>query len=234
MKFLCLLTQYKRPHLEKQLEAISKQTLKPDYLIVFQNESHVDISDLKTKYDFIHMKSDFNTKFFGRFAACFTYDVDYCIVMDDDIIPARECFENYISESVRLNGITGGNGRFNSDTKLVRKSVPDVGIRNESIEIDFVGHLWCFKKDWLYYMFAIKPCTYETGEDMHLCFTSKVLGRIKSYVCKQDTPSKLSDVTGNALAVDAHSSFITTGSPLRKSIQTYFIDNYDLNKKQDS
>ena len=42
-----------------------------------------------------------------------------------------------------------------------------------SKKVDFVGHLWCFKKDWLYYMFSIKPFTFDTGEDMHLCFTSK-------------------------------------------------------------
>jgi hypothetical protein len=70
MKLLVVLTQYKRNNLEKQLEQINNQTLKPDYLVVFQNENHVDISYLKEKYNFIHVKSDFNTKFFGRFAIC--------------------------------------------------------------------------------------------------------------------------------------------------------------------
>ena len=46
MKLLVVLTQYKRNHLEKQLCAINNQTIKPDYLVVFQNESHVDIIHL--------------------------------------------------------------------------------------------------------------------------------------------------------------------------------------------
>ena len=46
MKFVLVLTQYKRNHLERQLKAINNQTLKPDYLVVFQNEGHKDISNL--------------------------------------------------------------------------------------------------------------------------------------------------------------------------------------------
>ena len=34
MKFIVVLTQYKRNYLESQLEYISKQSLKPDYLVV--------------------------------------------------------------------------------------------------------------------------------------------------------------------------------------------------------
>ena len=34
---------------------------------------------------------------------------------------------------------------------------------------------------WLYYMFSAKPYTYETGEDMHLCFTCKLYGNISCY-----------------------------------------------------
>ena len=52
MKLLVVLTQYKRNHLEKQLVQMDKQTVKPDYLVVFQNEGHVDISGLKEKYKF--------------------------------------------------------------------------------------------------------------------------------------------------------------------------------------
>ena len=85
-KIIVVLTQYKRSHLKKQLELIKKQSVQPDYLLVFQNENHVDIEPLKKEFDFIHIKSDYNTKFFGRFAACFTFPVDICMVFDDDII----------------------------------------------------------------------------------------------------------------------------------------------------
>lgn len=62
--------------------------------------------------------------------------------------------------------------------------------------------MWVLKKDWLYYMFGIKPYTMETGEDMHLCFSSKVLGGIKSYIGRQCTAEELSDLAMNKLASD--------------------------------
>ena len=86
MIFSVLLTVYKRNNIEQQLESISKQSLKPNYIIVFQNENHISLEYLKDKYNFIHIKSDFNTKFFGRFSYCINLPVDYCIIMDDDII----------------------------------------------------------------------------------------------------------------------------------------------------
>ena len=47
MKVGVLLTVWKRNHLEEQLKSVLNQTLKPDYLIVFQNGNHVNIDNLK-------------------------------------------------------------------------------------------------------------------------------------------------------------------------------------------
>ena len=227
MKTLLVLTQYKRNNIRKQLESVKNQSLKPDYVVVFQNENHLDISELKKEYDFIHMKSDYNTKYFGRFAACFTYQVDICIVMDDDIIPGAKCFESYINQCVELNGIIGGNGRIGYNNNNILKRPNDTGNRSEAILVDFVGHLWCFKKEWLHYMFGIKPCTYDTGEDMHFCYSSKILGNISCYVGKQ-VSNELSDTTNNRLAADEFASFKSTSRDLRISVENYFIKNYDL------
>ena len=124
MKFSLLLTVYKRSNIEKQLEAIYNQTIKPDYLIVFQNENNVSIEYLKKKYNFIHVKSDYNTKYFGRFSYCLNLPVDICIIMDDDIIPGKKCFKNYIEQCINLNGIIGGNGRpINCDNKTILENL---------------------------------------------------------------------------------------------------------------
>lgn len=230
MKLLVVLTQYKRNHLQKQLESIKNQTLQPDYLVVFQNENHVDISYLKDKYQFIHIKSDYNTKYFGRFACCFSFPVDICMVLDDDIIPGNNCLKNYMDQCLELNSIIGGNGRMginNPIKKNLYKPI-DVGIRNNHSLVDFVGHLWCFKKEWLHYMFAIKPFTYDTGEDMHLCFSSKVLGNINSYTAKQSNQNDMCDTTNNALADDEHSSYKVTKPELRSNVEKYFIENHNL------
>ena len=230
MKLLVVLTQYKRNHLQKQLESIKNQTLQPDYLVVFQNENHVDISDLKDKYEFIHIKSDYNTKYFGRFACCFSFPVDICMVLDDDIIPGNNCLKNYMDQCLELNSIIGGNGRIgiNNVNKSKLKQPGDAGTKKNYTLVDFVGHLWCFKKDWLHYMFAIKPYTYDTGEDMHLCFTSKILGGINSYIAMQSCINDMCDTTNNALAADEHASFRVTKPELRCNVEKYFIENHNL------
>lgn len=225
---LVVLTQYKRTHLENQLKTLYNQTLVPDYIVVFQNENHVDITELKNKYNFIHIKSDYNTKYFGRFAACFTFPVDICIVMDDDIIPGNNCIRNYTEQCLEFNGIIGGNGRIGYNNKNNLQKLGDYGIRDKTLLVDFVGHLWCFKKEWLHYMFAIKPHTYDTGEDMHLCYSSKILGNISSYIGKQSNHNDECDTTHNRLACDQHASYKTTSGDLRKSVEKYFIDNYNL------
>ena len=227
-KLIIILTQYKRKNLERQLQSIERQTLQPDYLVVFQNENHVNIEPLKQKYKFIHLRSDYNTKFFGRFAYCFTFPVDICIVMDDDIIPAKNCIKHYVSECIKENAIMGGNSRFGKLNKKKNESIlTEIGTRNR-VKVDFVGHLWCFKKEWLHYMFSIKPHTYDTGEDMHLCFSSKILGNIDSYQCSHPTNDEICDTMKNGLAGDKFASYRTTSADLRKSIEQYFIDKHNL------
>lgn len=223
MKIIVVLTQYKRDNLEKQLSVIKNQTLQPDYLVVFQNENHKDISSLKKKYNFIHVKSDYNTKYFGRFAICFTYPVDICIVMDDDIIPGNNCIKNYVNECIKLNSIVGGNGRKGYTNNNNLKQPKECGIREDSVLMDFVGHLWCFKKEWLYYMFGMEPYTYDTGEDMHLCFSSKILGNISSYCCKQPSPNDDCDTSNNSLSNDEFSSFKKTNPNDRIDIEKFFL-----------
>mgnify|MGYP003649405259 CR=1 FL=1 len=228
-KIIVVLTQYKRNHLKKQLELIKKQSVQPDYLIVFQNENHVDIEPLKKEFDFIHIKSDYNTKFFGRFAACFTFPVDICMVFDDDIMPNHDTIKHYSSECLRLNGIVGHNCRYSylNNSISERKRRHSLMVRRNQ-EADFVGHLWCFKKDWLYYMFSIKPFTYDTGEDMHLCYSCKIRGGIKSYLCSQPSKSCIADNTDGTIAADKFSSYITTPKELRVNVERYFVENFGL------
>ena len=231
MKLLVLITVYKRSYLEEQLKALENQTLKPDYLVVYQNENHINVEPLKEKYNFIHVKSDYNTKFFGRFSYCLNFPVDICVVMDDDIIPAKYCLENYVNQCVKLNGIIGGNGRpiDLSPENMERFNVNynETGLRICK-KVDFVGHLWCFKKDWLYYMFSIKPYTFDTAEDMHLCFSSKIKGNIDSYVAEHKNMDEICDTMNGILSGDEFASYRYTPLELRLSVPKYFIENFNL------
>jgi hypothetical protein len=219
MKIAVVLTQWKRAHLEKQLESMARQTIHIDYLIVFQNENHVDIRDLKQKYNFIHVLSEYNTKYFGRFANLFTYPVDICCVLDDDIIPGINCIKNYCDQCIEKNAIIGGNGR-----NITKKPAGvDTGFR-KGIQVDFVGHLWCFKKEWLHYMFGNKPYTYDTSEDMHLCFSARHFGGINSYIGEQLLRDDVCDIYLNGLANDQHSSFkITNKTNIRQEVIDHWV-----------
>jgi hypothetical protein len=231
MNFLVLLTVYKRNYIEKQLECIYNQTLKPDYIIVFQNENHISIEHLKSKYNFIHIKSDYNTKFYGRFTYCINFPVDICIIMDDDIFPAKHCIENYINQCIHLNSIIGGNGRpINRNKDVLDKfniDYEEIGIR-KSKKVDFVGHMWCFKKDWLYYMFSIKPYTFDTGEDIHLCLSCKVKGNIDSYIAAHKTNDDICDTSNGIYYADDFASFKYTSNELRNNVAQYFITKFNL------
>ena len=89
-----LLTQYKRNNLDQQLDALKSASVDTSDVIVYQNENHVDLQLLKSKYNFQLIKSDFNTKYFGRFYHLLNYDVTFCLVLDDDIIPEKNFFKN--------------------------------------------------------------------------------------------------------------------------------------------
>jgi hypothetical protein len=221
VKIALVLTVWKRDYLEDQLKIIFDQTKIPDYIIVFQNENHIDIEPLKKKYNFIHINSSYNTKFFGRFSILFNFPVDICIVMDDDILPASNCIKNYVNQCINKNAIIGGNGRIIG--KREDSNFPDKGIRG-SKEVDYVGHMWVFKKDLLYYMFSKKPYTYDTGEDMHLCFTSK-LHNIKSFIGEQINDNDVSDNNNNNRASDDFASYkVVSVNPLRKEIENYWVN----------
>lgn len=230
MQVLVLLTVYKRNTLEDQLKSIYNQTLKPDYLVVFQNENHINIEPLKQKYKFIHIKNDYNTKFFGRFAHCINYPVDICCVLDDDIIPGNLCIKSFVDQCMKKNGIMGGNSRIglkNNNYKTLSKTIPGDDSNSDLLLVDFVGHLWCFKKEWLYHMFSIPPLTFDTGEDMHLCFSSKIKGNINSYLAKQHNNSRC-DISSGKFAGDLNASFRITSRQDRIDVEEYFINKYGL------
>ncbi|CAG0897152.1 unnamed protein product, partial [Cyprideis torosa] len=86
-----ILTGYKREPslLNKQITAVKKSTFKPDKIIFFQNEHHVDFTKVLEQHpDVKHVFSrNWNTKFHGRFTLALLADTEYVAVADDDIVP---------------------------------------------------------------------------------------------------------------------------------------------------
>ena len=216
-----ILTVWKRNNLEHQLKSIYNQTANVADVYVYQNESHVDISGLKEKYNFKHVHSkDTNFKFHGRFTLPLLFNTKYTAIFDDDTIPGPKWLEHCEELCEEKNCIVGANGR-----NYKKKGYDCGGGNNYAIKCDVVGHCWFFKTEWVHYMWRDKPPTYDNGEDIHLCATCKIHGNIDSYFPSQ--PNDRLEVWGDTeqyLGQDDHAQYKKLDhTDLRWSLYEYWI-----------
>ena len=222
-----LLTVYKRKTLGIQLEALDAQSVRPKNVVVYHDESHRKIPKRRLIRRGIDVtENSFNTKFLGRFAYLINAPTEWVAVLDDDIIPGRLCLENYLSQAQETDGIIGGMGRVARTNPQMESLIqpPDVGTRPQPVLVDFVGHMWLFRKAQLFDMFAIPPVTYQTGEDMHLCFSSKLRSGISSYAAGQRSDDESCDVSLNKYAADEHAAYLNMPKSEREGVENYFAD----------
>ncbi len=220
-----LLTVFKRKTLGLQLEAIRSQTVVPKKIVVYHDCDFQKVPKRRlVKQGIDVVENTFNTKFIGRFAYLINAQTEWVTVLDDDIIPGPRCLESYLNQAEELNAIVGGMGRVartNPDRERLTQP-PDVGIRPEPVLVDFVGHMWLFRKRHLFDMFSVPPVTYATGEDMHLCFSAKLKSGIPSYAAAQPSPAESSDTSLNKYASDEHAAYLNTPKSEREAVEDYF------------
>ena len=188
-----VLTLYKRPYnLEKQFEAIENQTIKPDKIILFQDKttdgSIVEIPEnIKNKFDDIKIASE-NIGVWGRFNYARSVKTKYVCIFDDDTIPGEKWLENCLNEMNKQEGLYGTNGVLMYKAKDYPYGhyhrIGWYSTNKHTIEVDFVGHSWFLKTQWLEYMFDntedMQKLKYA-GEDMTL--SAKLLEHgIKTFV----------------------------------------------------
>lgn len=156
-----VLNLYKRPeNLELQLKAIEEQTLKPKEILLYQDGTSdtVKIPDnLEDKFNFIEISPE-NIGVWGRFNFAKKANSKYVCVFDDDTIPGKSWLENCHSEMLKNEGLYGTIGIMLEEGM---EKYPESGYFrigwdgniDKTIQVDFVGHSWFFKKDWLNYLF---------------------------------------------------------------------------------
>ena len=109
-------------------------------------------------------------------------DTEYVAIYDDDTIPGKKWHENCLHCIKEKNGIMGSAGYIQTGDKAMqyyRHGWPD---QNEKTErVDYVGHAWFFKREWLSHLWREKPPTWDNGEDMHFSYTSQKYGNIQTY-----------------------------------------------------
>lgn len=186
-----ILTVYKRPYTEEQIERILEQTV-PSDIIVWQNGNFIDITPLKEKYNFIHVHSTHNYKFHGRFTIPLLLNTKYVAIFDDDTIPYKKWLEKCRRSCEEKNAIIGRNGRIVH--KGMRQSGPVPS--GADLKVDFVGHCWFFKREWIHHMWREQAATFDNGEDIHFCAAAKIHGNIDSYVAGSPDPEEQATQSG--------------------------------------
>lgn len=176
-KVTVILSGYKRPHtIIEQYNAIVNQTVKPDEILFWQNNS-----GLNTRFsnDFLAntkaVISNHNFGVWARFAFALTAKNKYVCVLDDDTIPGNRFIENCIESNKKNPGLYGTIGLIykTSETYLGAQRVGWDGINNnETMKVDIVGHSWFFEKELLssFWREMPDPNDIYVGEDMHFSY----------------------------------------------------------------
>ncbi len=189
-----VLTLFKRPeNLELQLKAINEQTLKPSEILLFQDvpdsePAAVLAPNLNKQFDNIKITNS-NIGVWGRFQFAMQAKSKYVCIFDDDTIPGSRWLENCHACMLEKEGIYGTIG-------ILMKNPSDYPYKNyirigwsapnkKPKKVDFAGHSWFLKKNWLHHMFegTEKLQAYKyVAEDMSLSAQLKMLCNIDTFV----------------------------------------------------
>ena len=185
-KIAVVLSAYKRlHHLEKQVNSIKNQTVKPYEILLWQNGiENIDDNLIK---GFKYSKSNTNFGVWARFAYALNAVSDYICMFDDDTIPGNRWLENCLNTIETYDGLLGTVGlRYQSlDGYYPHTSHGWRGPSDSTIEVDIVGHSWFFRRDWLSYMWRELPdinASFIVGEDIHFSHMLQKYGDIKTFV----------------------------------------------------
>lgn len=180
-----ILNAFKRTeYLEHQLIAIENQTIKPSKIYVWQNSGGKIQEHLKTRFTLIECSE--NLGVWARFAFALNVDEEYICVFDDDTIPGNRWFENCLNTLNKYNGLLGARGlRFLSS----KRYHPFISFgwsdpKEETVQVDIVGHAWFFKKEYLAYFWSelpAKDASKIAGEDIHFSYMLQKYG-LNTYV----------------------------------------------------
>lgn len=197
---VAVLSIYRRPqYLKEQIEALLNQTMIPQDIFIWINK-HEDNEEFVNKklyplldsYDYSNfrvIKNDYNWKYHGRFSIAQMAQSEYVCVFDDDTIPGKKWFENCIKSMKIKNGLMGSIGEIyyiSPKNHVYIYKTEGWRSNNHKIKrVDVVGHSWFFRKEWLKYLWAEEPVTWDVCEDIQFSYCLQKYGGIYSYVPPQ-------------------------------------------------
>lgn len=213
MTITVILNGYRRPqNLKLQLEALKYQTIKPDEIWLWVNH-YSGVQFQKEDLDCIDKISvnNYNHKYVGRFAFAMLTRTENIALFDDDTVPGPEWLENCLQNQTINEGPIGGIGLIhNNSTEYMNHSREGWASKNnKAIPVDLIGHAWFIKRKHMKYFWMEDPVSWDTAEDMHLCYTFQKYGNLQAYVPPQHTPKLSSSLLGYELGVDSTTPSVT-------------------------
>ena len=181
-----ILNVYRRPELlMKQVEALRSQTMPPAHIWIWQNQAPEDIH-FQPPRGSVLVKSSHNFLYHGRFTLPLLAQKqsEYIAVFDDDIMPGSRWLENCLNSMMEKPGLYVATGNRLLPSEYEGQKRPWFGWRglSERIEeVDYGGHCWFMKSDWLRYFWAEPPVSLENAEDIQLSFAIQKHAGIRTY-----------------------------------------------------
>lgn len=181
-------------HFDKQLEAIKNQTIPPKSIMLWQNGDETEFPE--SSNNLTKSICNDNLGVWARFAFALNARTEWICIFDDDTIPGNRWFENCLETMKTHEGLLGTVGiRVHGDEgmyPLKRYGWADIN-NNKPMEVDFVGHSWFFKREWLSYFWRELPDRDHSmliGEDMHFSIMLRKWANINTYVPPHPTSDR--------------------------------------------
>ncbi len=202
-----ILNTYKRNHLQEQYDAVVKQTVQPEDVMLWSNSPDGTFPALLAEHKKMGaVISNRNHGVWARFAYALLAKTKYVCIFDDDTIPGPRWFDNCLKTIKTHRGPLGTIGIvFNSPDKYIGNAyrVGWDGNNEEAKRVDFVGHAWFFEREWLQAYWreipdiANHPCC---SEDMHLSYSIQKFLGLNTYVPPH--PKDQPDMWGSLKGMD--------------------------------
>ena len=177
VEITCILNVFKRvEYFEDQLNAILNQSIPPKKIIIWNNNSEVNMSSYATD-NILVLNSSQNLGVWARFfSQYFLLSGEYVCIFDDDTIPGCNWFKNCVETINKYNALLGTIGVIFDEGDTYKYNLRygwSSGCDNAKM-VDIVGHSWFFRKEWITTFIKELPNIdqkYLTcGEDIHLSY----------------------------------------------------------------
>lgn len=192
-----ILTQYKRNHSEKQLNAIlSQQRVRITQIYITQDENHVDLAFLddiidnirKNHGNYAHIppikrlhNRDANFKYYGRFTLPLLVDTKFTAIFDDDIISGVNFLALCLEVIQEHNSLCGHAGQVLTPSGYLYVTPPF----DRPVEVDYIMQTWIFRTEWIRFYWSDMMVTFSQAEDISFSMTLFKNAGIRSILAPQ-------------------------------------------------